>query len=134
MCFWHLVYNYKMICFCFFQAIYNMLGSNLSNNELDTPAERTEKIFDKMDLNNDGVLTKKEFVEGCMKDQFLYQMLTADACQNQWWSFFLKILSVCLKIFQVIKTFCFLKFFFYSYGKEVPSGSWWDQQFLSKQK
>jgi hypothetical protein len=56
---------------------------NLSNNELDTPAERTEKIFDKMDLNNDGVLTKKEFVEGCMKDQFLYQMLTADACQNQ---------------------------------------------------
>ena len=72
-----------MVFFFLFQAIYNMLGSNLSNNELDTPAERTEKIFDKMDLNNDGVLTKKEFVEVCMKDQFLYQMLTADACQNQ---------------------------------------------------
>jgi Ca2+-binding EF-hand superfamily protein len=47
-----------MIFFFLFQAIYNMLGSNLSNNELDTPAERTEKIFDKMDLNNDGVLTE----------------------------------------------------------------------------
>ncbi|XP_069127574.1 neuronal calcium sensor 2-like [Argopecten irradians] len=64
-------------------AIYNMLGNALCTTEADTPEERTEKIFDKMDENSDGVLSKKEFIEGCMKDQFLYQMLTADAAGNQ---------------------------------------------------
>ena len=120
--------------FFLFQAIYNMLGSNLSNNELDTPAERTEKIFDKMDLNNDGVLTKKEFVEGCMKDQFLYQMLTADACQNQWWSFFSEDLVCLLENIPGHKNVLFFEKKLIIHGKEVPSGSWWDQQFLSKQK
>lgn len=67
----------------FFQAIYHMLGSALASPDMDSPGERTEKIFAKMDTNSDGVLTKQEFVEGCMKDQFLYQMLTADAGGNQ---------------------------------------------------
>lgn len=60
-----------------------MLGSALASPDMDSPGERTDKIFAKMDTNSDGVLTKQEFVEGCMKDQFLYQMLTADAGGNQ---------------------------------------------------
>ena len=61
------------------QAIYNMVGSALSEtNEEDSPENRTKGIFNKMDLNKDGVLSKDEFIKGCMSDQFLYQMLTAD--------------------------------------------------------
>jgi Ca2+-binding EF-hand superfamily protein len=63
------------------KAIYNMLGTAMAGQDMDSPKDRTEKIFNKMDVNNDGVLTKSEFVEGCMKDQFLYQMLTADPGQ-----------------------------------------------------
>jgi len=60
-------------------AIYNMVGNAMSaNNPDDTPQTRTEEIFEKMDENKDGVLSKEEFVKGCMADQFLYQMLTAD--------------------------------------------------------
>lgn len=51
-------------------------------NEGATPEEsaedRTEKIFSQMDKNNDGVLNKKEFIDGCLADDFLCQMLTAN--------------------------------------------------------
>ncbi|KAK7508138.1 hypothetical protein BaRGS_00000377 [Batillaria attramentaria] len=60
-------------------AIYNMLGNAIADVNIDTPKERTKKIFSQMDTNNDGVLTKEEFTRGCMADQCLYQMLTADA-------------------------------------------------------
>lgn len=56
-----------------------MVSSSLAqNNPDDTPERRTAEIFDKMDENKDGVLSKEEFIKGCMNDQFLYQMLTAD--------------------------------------------------------
>ena len=63
-----------------FQAIYNMVGPQLAYNDPnDTPEQRTKEIFGKMDENSDGVLSKEEFIKGCMADQFLYQMLTADS-------------------------------------------------------
>ena len=46
----------------------------------DAPHERTRDIFDKMDLNNDGVLSKEEFVKGCLNDETLYKLL---ACSEQ---------------------------------------------------
>ena len=56
-----------------------MVGAGITtNNTEDTPEARTREIFAKMDENKDGVLTKDEFVKGCMSDKFLYQMLTAD--------------------------------------------------------
>lgn len=56
-----------------------MVGCAVSENSTDdTPEKRTRDIFSKMDENNDGVLTRDEFIKGCMSDQFLYQMLTAD--------------------------------------------------------
>jgi len=60
-------------------AIYHMVGMNPGDgNNDDTPDSRTKEIFAKMDENSDGVLSKEEFIKGCMSDQFLYQMLTAD--------------------------------------------------------
>jgi len=65
--------------YCVWQAIYNMVGPQLAYNDpTDTPERRTKEIFSKMDENKDGVLSKDEFIRGCMSDQFLYQMLTAD--------------------------------------------------------
>ena len=56
-----------------------MVGSALTEStEDDSPENRTKEIFNKMDINKDNVLSKDEFIKGCMADQFLYQMLTAD--------------------------------------------------------
>ena len=33
-------------------------------------------IFEKMDVNNDKELTLKEFVDGCLADKELFQILT----------------------------------------------------------
>ena len=41
----------------------------------DAPYTRTREIFAKMDTNGDGVLSKDEFVEGCLEDNVLYHML-----------------------------------------------------------
>ncbi|CAE1332105.1 Frequenin-1,Neuronal calcium sensor 1,Neuron-specific calcium-binding protein hippocalcin,Hippocalcin-like protein 1,Neuronal calcium sensor 2,Visinin-like protein 1,Calcium-binding protein NCS-1,Neurocalcin homolog,Neurocalcin-delta A,Neurocalcin-delta B,Hippocalcin-like protein 4,Neurocalcin,Neurocalcin-delta [Acanthosepion pharaonis] len=57
-------------------AIYEMLGCSDSQ---EPPEERTEKIFKKMDVNNDGVLSREEFISGCLDDDDLRQMLTVDA-------------------------------------------------------
>ena len=45
----------------------------------DMPYTRTREIFDKMDSNKDGVLSKDEFVRGCMDDETLYKLL---ACSS----------------------------------------------------
>jgi hypothetical protein len=57
-----------------------MVGPHLAlHDPLDTPERRTKEIFIKMDENQDGVLSKEEFVRGCLADHFLYMMLTADS-------------------------------------------------------
>lgn len=65
--------------FVLVKAIYNMVGPSLAHvDPSDTPEKRTKEIFAKMDENHDGVLSKEEFIKGCMSDEFLCQMLTAD--------------------------------------------------------
>ncbi|XP_064626767.1 neuronal calcium sensor 2-like [Lineus longissimus] len=59
------------------KAIYIMLGTNVDAENM-TPEKRTEEIFDKMDINHDGVLEKEEFINGCMADKQLYSILLAD--------------------------------------------------------
>ena len=46
----------------------------------DAPESRTQDIFDKMDINHDGVLSKDEFIRGCLNDDRLYKLL---ACSNE---------------------------------------------------
>ncbi len=45
----------------------------------EAPRIRTRDIFLKMDTNHDGVLSKQEFIDGCLNDQTLYRIL---ACSN----------------------------------------------------
>jgi hypothetical protein len=59
---------------------------NKANNEeednAESPLTRTEQIFQKMDLDKNGVISEYEFINGCLHDKFLYQMLTADYSEN----------------------------------------------------
>lgn len=41
----------------------------------DAPVIRTKDIFQKMDINHDGVLSKEEFIKGCMNDETLFKLL-----------------------------------------------------------
>ena len=60
-----------------------------SGQSLD-PDKRTSEIFAKMDADNDGVITRDEFIRGCMADQVLYGMLacgydaSAVAAASRW--------------------------------------------------
>ena len=44
-----------------------------------TPEQVVDEIFRKMDDNNDGVLTKNEFVTGCSSDPNMMKMLTGSS-------------------------------------------------------
>lgn len=50
---------------------------NEADQAIETPGVRTEQIFQKMDLDLNGVITEQEFITGCLQDKLLYQMLTA---------------------------------------------------------
>ena len=68
--------------FLFAQAIYKMKrkgkgGEDPTNLDLMEPSERTAAIFDKMDTNHDGKLSKEEFIDGCMADEGLFKVLSA---------------------------------------------------------
>jgi len=45
----------------------------------EMPVVRTKAIFDRMDTNGDGVLSKDEFIRGCLGDERLYKLL---ACSS----------------------------------------------------
>jgi len=60
------------------QAIYLMTEQDMEKVG-DAPFRRTQDIFTKMDINNDGVLSKDEFIKGCMNDETLYRLL---ACSS----------------------------------------------------
>jgi neurocalcin delta len=50
----------------------------------DAPYSRTREIFSKMDCNRDGVLSKDEFIKGCLDDVALYSLLACkmdDECR-----------------------------------------------------
>jgi len=45
----------------------------------EMPSVRTKEIFDRMDTNGDGVLSKDEFIRGCLGDERLFKLL---ACSS----------------------------------------------------
>ena len=49
----------------------------------DAPCRRTQDIFTKMDINNDGVLSKDEFIRGCLGDETLYRLLACSSAQAE---------------------------------------------------
>ncbi|XP_076319083.1 neuronal calcium sensor 2-like [Tachypleus tridentatus] len=58
------------------QAMYDMLGPCVEDMELDTPQERTDMIFEKMDTNLDNRLSLQEFLSGCAEDPKLAKLLS----------------------------------------------------------
>ncbi|XP_025111768.1 LOW QUALITY PROTEIN: neuronal calcium sensor 1-like [Pomacea canaliculata] len=64
-------------------AIYSMVGNlmDLPKDE-DTPEKRVTKIFSRMDMNHDNLLTKEEFREGSKSDPWIVQALTMDIPQS----------------------------------------------------
>ncbi|CAF1054399.1 unnamed protein product [Adineta ricciae] len=58
-------------------AIYELIGEDTEQPERQIEAdERAMNIFRMMDKNSDGVLSREEFVDGCLNDEQLYQLLT----------------------------------------------------------
>ena len=49
----------------------------LSSNAMDlaTLMEKVNMVFSRLDTNKDGVLTRDEFIEGCLQDQEILQSL-----------------------------------------------------------
>ena len=54
-----------------------MISPPLSCNAMDlaTLMEKVNLVFARLDTNKDGVLTKDEFIEGCLQDQEILQSL-----------------------------------------------------------
>lgn len=59
------------------KALYNMIGSSVSDKPTDTPEERTQMIFEKMDADKDGKISLREFLTGCTEDANLALLLTS---------------------------------------------------------
>merc|ERR1712228_383856 len=58
-------------------SIYKMIGRYLPQSaQQETAQERARGIFEKMDINSDGKVTKEEFMKTCMEDRSLIDLLT----------------------------------------------------------
>ncbi|KAM8879520.1 A-type potassium channel modulatory protein KCNIP2-like isoform 2-T2 [Spinachia spinachia] len=58
------------------QSIYDMMGKCTSPCMGDNaPKEHVDNFFQKMDKNNDGVVTMEEFLETCQKDENIMQSM-----------------------------------------------------------
>eukprot|EP00092_Neocalanus_flemingeri_P015504 GFUD01016783.1.p1 GENE.GFUD01016783.1~~GFUD01016783.1.p1 ORF type:complete len:192 (-),score=46.50 GFUD01016783.1:49-624(-) len=58
-------------------SIYKMIGTGQDHLLHDeTPLERAQAIFQRMDVNDDGKVTKYEFTRSCLEDQNLLDLLT----------------------------------------------------------
>ncbi|CAF0771050.1 unnamed protein product [Adineta steineri] len=55
-------------------AIYDLLGEENRKGD-NSPENRVKRIMDKLDLNDDKNISRDEFVEGCLKDDILRQLL-----------------------------------------------------------
>merc|ERR1711936_49682 len=56
------------------KSIYAMIGPTTAQH--DSPEARAKEIFQRMDINCDGRITKDEFIQTCLVDQNLIQLLT----------------------------------------------------------
>ena len=54
-------------------SLYKMMGPGVRQ---DRAEERAGGIFHRMDVNNDGRVTRAEFVRTCLNDQKLLELLT----------------------------------------------------------
>ena len=58
------------------KCIYNMMGPNHENiDEFASPETCAQEIFKKMDSNSDDRVTRKKFVQCCLRDPKLMKLL-----------------------------------------------------------
>jgi len=55
-------------------AIYDLLGEENRKGD-NSPENRVKKIMEKLDVNDDKSISRDEFVDGCLKDETLRQLL-----------------------------------------------------------
>ncbi len=60
------------------EAIYDLLGEEHRKGE-NSPRERVKKIMAKLDKDQNGYLTEREFVNGCLEDPILRSLLAPNA-------------------------------------------------------
>ena len=54
----------------------------VTKNLQETAIERANSIFEKLDVNDDGSLDEQEFVDGCMNDERVAQLLNTGSGQQ----------------------------------------------------
>ncbi len=54
--------------------VFLILGEDNRKGD-NSPENRVKKIMEKLDLNDDKNISRDEFVEGCLKDDILRQLL-----------------------------------------------------------
>ncbi|UYV63369.1 ncs-2 [Cordylochernes scorpioides] len=64
-------------------ALYEMLGPEVNDLPIDSPEDRVDMIFEKMDTNRDGSLSLDEFLYGCLEDPKLSRLLNVNPDANQ---------------------------------------------------
>ena len=61
----------------FVVSIYRMMGDkDKVKTSIGSPEDKAVAIFQRMDVNNDGKVTRGEFVRTCLNDQKLLELLT----------------------------------------------------------
>ena len=62
------------------QSIYQVMGNtNELAQEVESAEDRAKTIFKQMDRDGDGEVTREEFVQTCLVDKRLIEMLTPQA-------------------------------------------------------
>jgi Ca2+-binding EF-hand superfamily protein len=59
------------------KSIFDLLGEERKGT--NSPEAKVDQIFQKMDANGDGKLSKEEFVSGCLQDDYLRRLLAPSA-------------------------------------------------------
>ncbi|CAB3366444.1 Kv channel-interacting protein 1 [Cloeon dipterum] len=59
-------------------AIHELMGRKAHQVDEDRKArEQVDRVFRKLDINQDGVITLEEFIESCLKDEVIHKSLQA---------------------------------------------------------
>merc|ERR1712215_420194 len=64
------------------KSIYKIIGTRQPHfMEYNDPMERAKEIFEKMDIDSDGKVTKEEFTKTCMADPNMMELLTPPSAE-----------------------------------------------------
>ena len=58
------------------KSIYQVMGPSKGKEKLESAEQRARTIFNKMDRDGDGEVTREEFVQTCLIDKGLIELLT----------------------------------------------------------